>query len=49
MQKFFCENLISIGNMKFFQHIKEIYFVENGGQRNFQEENEKKFKFSQKI
>jgi hypothetical protein len=28
--------------MKFVQHIKEIFFVENGGQRNYQEENEKK-------
>jgi hypothetical protein len=27
--------------MKFVQHIKEIFFVENGGQRNSQEENEK--------
>jgi hypothetical protein len=34
--------------MKFFQHIK-IFFVENGGQLNSQEENEKKFKISQKI
>jgi hypothetical protein len=28
--------------MGFVQHIKEIFFVENGGQRNSQEENEKK-------
>jgi hypothetical protein len=28
--------------MKLVQHIKEIFFVENGGQRNSQEENEKK-------
>jgi hypothetical protein len=28
--------------MKFVQHIKEIFFVENGGQRYSQEENEKK-------
>jgi hypothetical protein len=28
--------------MKFVQYIKEIFFVENGGQRNSQEENEKK-------
>jgi hypothetical protein len=35
--------------MKFVQHIKEIFFVENGGQRNSQEENEKKIKISQKI
>jgi hypothetical protein len=28
--------------MEFVQHIKEIFFVENDGQRNFQEENEKK-------
>jgi hypothetical protein len=28
--------------MKFVQHIEEIIFVENGGQRNSQEENEKK-------
>jgi hypothetical protein len=35
--------------MKFIQHIKEIFFVENGGQRNSQEENKKKIKFSQKI
>jgi hypothetical protein len=28
--------------MKFFQHIKGIFFVENGGWRNSQEENEKK-------
>jgi hypothetical protein len=28
--------------MKFIQHIKEIFFVENGGQRKSQEENEKK-------
>jgi hypothetical protein len=35
--------------MKVVQHIKEIFFVENG-QRNFQEENEKKkYKISQKI
>jgi hypothetical protein len=35
--------------MKFIQHIKEIFFVEHGGQRNSPEENEKKFKISQKI
>jgi hypothetical protein len=35
--------------MKFVQHIKEIFFVENGGQRNSHEENEKKLKISQKI
>jgi hypothetical protein len=34
--------------MKFVQHIKEIFFVENGGQRNSQEENEKNNKISQK-
>jgi hypothetical protein len=34
--------------MKFVRHIKEIFLVKNGGQRNSQEENEKKFKFSQK-
>jgi hypothetical protein len=28
--------------MKFVQHIKEIIFVENGGQRKSPEENEKK-------
>jgi hypothetical protein len=28
--------------MKFVRHIKEIFFVENGGQRNSQEEHEKK-------
>jgi hypothetical protein len=28
--------------MGFVQHIKEIFFVENGGQRNSQKENEKK-------
>jgi hypothetical protein len=32
--------------MKFVQHIKEFFFVENGGQRNSQEENEKKIKIS---
>jgi hypothetical protein len=31
------------------QHIKETKFVENGGQRNSQEENEKKIKISQKV
>jgi hypothetical protein len=35
--------------MKFVKHIQEILFVENGGQRNFQEEKEKKLKNSQKI
>jgi hypothetical protein len=35
--------------MKFIQHIKEKIFVENGGQRNSQEENQKKIKISQKI
>jgi hypothetical protein len=35
--------------MKFVQHIKEIFFVESGGQRNSQEQNEKIFKISQKI
>jgi hypothetical protein len=35
--------------MGFVQHIKEIVFVENGGQRNSQEENEKKINISQKI
>jgi hypothetical protein len=39
---------INIGNMKFVQHIKEIFLVEKIGQRNSQEENEKK-KFSQKF
>jgi hypothetical protein len=34
--------------MKFFQHIKEIFFVEKGGQHNSQEENEKKNKILQK-
>jgi hypothetical protein len=34
--------------MKFVQHIKEIFFVENGGQRNSQEENGKKIKDLQK-
>jgi hypothetical protein len=34
--------LFSICNMKFFQHIKEIFFVENSGQRYSQKENEKK-------
>jgi hypothetical protein len=29
--------------MEFVQHFKEIFFVENGGQRNSQEGNEKKF------
>jgi hypothetical protein len=29
--------------------LKKYFFVENGGQLNSQEENEKKFKFSQKI
>jgi hypothetical protein len=28
--------------MKFVQHIQKIFFVENGGQRNSQEENQKK-------
>jgi hypothetical protein len=35
--------------MKFVQHIKEIFFVESGGQRNSQEESEKKVKILQKI
>jgi hypothetical protein len=35
--------------MKFVQHIKEIFFVENGGQRNSQKENEFFFKISQKF
>jgi hypothetical protein len=35
--------------MKFVQHIQKIFFVENGGQRNSQEENQKKIKISQKI
>jgi hypothetical protein len=35
--------------MGLVQHIKEIFFVENGGQRNSQEEYKKKFKVSQKI
>jgi hypothetical protein len=35
--------------MKFVQHIKEIFLVENGGQRNSQDENEKTFLISQKI
>jgi hypothetical protein len=39
----------SICNMKFVQNIKETFFVENGGQRNSQEENENKIKISQKI
>jgi hypothetical protein len=34
--------LIQSRNMGFVQHIKEIFFVENGGQRSSQEENEKK-------
>jgi hypothetical protein len=34
--------------MEFVQHIKEIIFVENGGQRNSQKENQKKIKISQK-
>jgi hypothetical protein len=38
----------SICNIKFVEYIKKIYFLENGGQRNSQEENEKKFKISQK-
>jgi hypothetical protein len=38
-----------ICNMKFVQLIKEIFFAENSGQRNSQEENEKKIKFSPKI
>jgi hypothetical protein len=33
--------------MRFVQNIKEIFFVENGSQRNSQEENEKKIKISQ--
>jgi hypothetical protein len=35
--------------MKFFQHIKEKKFVENGGQRNSQEKNEKKLRFHKKF
>jgi hypothetical protein len=35
--------------MKFVQHIKAIILLENAGQRNSQEENEKKIKFSQKF
>jgi hypothetical protein len=35
--------------MKFVQHIKEIIFVENGGQRNSQEENQKKLRFHKKF
>jgi hypothetical protein len=35
--------------MKFVQHIKEIFFVENGGQRNSQEENRKKLGFHKKF
>jgi hypothetical protein len=38
----------SICNMKFVQHIKEIFFVKNGSQSNSQEENKKKIKISQK-
>jgi transcriptional regulator of acetoin/glycerol metabolism len=34
--------------MGFMQHIEEIILLENGGQRNSQEENERKFKISQK-
>jgi hypothetical protein len=34
--------------MGFVQHIEEIILLENGGQRNSQEENEKKFKISKK-
>jgi hypothetical protein len=35
--------------MGLVQHIREIFFVENGDQRISQEENEKKIKNSQKI
>jgi hypothetical protein len=35
--------------MSFFQHIEAIILLENGGQRNSQEENEKKLKISQKY
>jgi hypothetical protein len=35
--------------MGFVQHIKEIFFVENGGQRNSQEENEKKQGLAKKV
>jgi hypothetical protein len=35
--------------MEFLKHNKEIFFVENGDQRNSQEENKKKIKISQKI
>jgi hypothetical protein len=35
--------------MKFVQYIKEIFFVENGGQRISQEENEKKITFHKKF
>jgi hypothetical protein len=39
----FSPNLLfSIRSVGFVQHIKEIFFVENGGQRNSQEENQKK-------
>jgi hypothetical protein len=32
------------GSNEFIQHIKEIFFLENRGQRNSQEEDEKKIK-----
>jgi hypothetical protein len=35
--------------MKFVQHIKEIFFVENGGQRNSQEKIKKKLRFHKKF
>jgi hypothetical protein len=36
--------------MKLVQHIKEIFFVENGGQRDSQEENqEEKLRFHKKF
>jgi hypothetical protein len=35
--------------MKFVQHIKEKKFVDNGDQRNAQEENEKKIRFHKKF
>jgi hypothetical protein len=35
--------------MKIFQHIKEIFFAENGVQRNSQEENAKNLRFRKKF